>query len=275
MVNIGDIPITNIKLGDIDIVAGFLGDIPFYTSTPLDWLYFKNYSSAPQTLVIWSDNVGDAPADYQSIQYSLDTIQWQNVPIIDDSNFLEMAVQGVNPGESIYLRGNNPFMTTGTNHTVIFMTGDYAIGGNIATLFWGTDYHGETFINDDLPYGFAGLFRYPQNVPYNIGWLMNAEELTIPQANKFGAFAELFADQTQFNISPKITQNPSPNGYERMFWNCQSLAKIYALFTDCGQGFTDDWVMGVSGYGNMFVTDINLWQYGDSGCPNGWNIMTI
>lgn len=272
MINIGDTAFTNIAIGDTSVLSVYVGDVQVYPSgfTPQPWFYVQDMTGNQQTIYIWSNNY--FPSDPNSLAWSdNDGYTWNPLQFSFNPDFVASVT--LYPFQRIHFKGRCEFMTKDEFSTVIFSTGDFSIGGNLASLRYGNSFRDQHVMDERSDYAFAGLFRHEQNIPYIMGNLIIADDLVVPQSSVIGTYASLFANQTALQGVPRLEFEPSQNAYDRMFYGCSSVNKIYAMFRDNGIGYTEQWTDGVSGWGDFITIDPNMWGYGIDGIPQGWNVI--
>lgn len=91
-------------------------------------------------------------------------------------------------------------------------------------------------------------------------------------------YERMFYNCTSVTTSPTL---PAPilvlHCYRRMFYGCSSLSTIKCLAVQygSGDGYTTEWVYGVSPTGTFYKDASGSWARGDNGIPDGWTVQFV
>lgn len=250
----------------------------------------------------------DVPADSgQGFEYSYDGVNWVKGQTYNNTGYTLIFP---NVGEKVYFRhsGFTSYYTStsgGSWYKAFAIRGDCEVGGNILSLYFGSDFTGQTRFNlssSDTSYGFSKLFYMAST---QLNWVVSAEKLVFPY-NAVGGhgFSEMFRNCVHLTTAPSIIQTEQPSdymmyrmfygctalqvapdlpalrignhSYDEMFYGCSALNYVKAMITTTpGSGYTNNWLSGVSLTGTFVKNSNTSWNVsGASGVPSGWTIQT-
>lgn len=223
-----------------------------------------------------------------SIWYSIDDgITWTY--LTNNTNTPTIAA-----GKKIIWKGNGSIPGGSTGMGRFYSTCDFKVDGNIMSLVYNDNYSGQTSLSG-LDYVFKDLFTGTRVVDAS-GLLLPATTLST------GCYLSLFSYCDKLTIAPElIATNLTERCYETMFQNCSSLTtapvlrasilsyRSYAfMFENCfnltyvkclatdlyGESSTIYWTNNVSRTGTFVkATNMNDWEIGVNGIPDGWSII--
>ena len=174
--------------------------------------YVENISSSSETLII-KKSTSDAPT--LTIEYSTDKLNWSLLGNTSTSN-LSLTI---NSGSKLYLRCNTDNWTnnnTGSNNTIL---GCSKVGGNIASLLYGSNFTGEeSTFPGSTDMQFFNLF-------YNNTNLKDASKLILPFLTLTPyCYSEMFKFCGSLLYAPELPAlTLAKRSYEQMFTNCSLL----------------------------------------------------
>ena len=287
--NFADVTDWRIPQGDVIRVTDSQNRVIW--EKPLDCaepFFVENISSSSETLII-KKSASDAPT--LRIEYSTDKINWNLLGNTSTSNLSRT----INVGSKLYLRCNTDNWTnnnTGSNNRIF---GCSKVGGNIASLLYGSNFTGEEstfsgstdmqffhlfYNNTNLkdasklilpfltltPYCYSEMFKF-------CGSLLYAPELPALTLAK-RSYEQMFTSCSSLISAPKrIAPNTlAESCCNAMFWNCTSLVSSPELSAT---------TLVLNCYNAMFQNCTNLntvkclaTRYSVSNCTNRWLIGT-
>lgn len=141
------------------------------------------------------------------------------------------------------------------------------ISGNIMSLCYGDNFSGVTEHNYEclFPYLFAGSS------------ISNVENLILPIKNvsMFGYWG-MFSECTNLAKSPLIEAESI--GYKAMGWMFNGCSNLKEIRCRLSSGFEEElslWVKGVFPNGIFYGKNVNDWETGNNGIPEGWEKIEI
>ena len=141
---------------------------------------------------------------------------------------------------------------------------DVKLGGNINSLL-SSDNPSQVAVGINA---FASMFRGCQTI-------VDASELILSAktTNNY-SYEAMFKGCTALRTSPIIcAEHVGAFAFNTMFTDCISLERITCLATDAWSANCRNWVQHVSPTGTFYKHRDATWQTGDSGIPNGWDVI--
>ena len=142
----------------------------------------------------------------------------------------------------------------------------FNIEGNIMSLIYGDDFNGQTTLtNDDIR--FSALFS-------RLSSLISAENLILPTNTTTNCYSCMFDGCTSLTIPPILRATTlAQYCYNDMFYGCASLNSIICLATSMlEENCTYGWLGSVAQIGTFKLATTSIWEIGESGIPNGWDV---
>lgn len=280
------------------VVSGFITDgngtpreaiIPGQTA--YTGFYVEDVSGSANTLSISHP----AGVGYDlTIQKSTDGKTWSTMGTTSST-----AITATVPANGrLYLRCNaNAWTSSSVNGNQISCSGNFNVGGNILSLFYGTSFTGEeTSLPSNSGYEMAFMFN-------GVNTLISAQDLIIPvtalntwSCNKMFSYSRnltyppdmssittlsqgscycMFQGCSKLTVTPVLNAAVIPQyAYKQMFDDCSLLSTVYCYATDISANqCIYQWMNGVAASGTFNrSSNCYKWIAGINGIPNGWNV---
>ncbi len=182
---------------------------------PTDWFYVEDRSGSTNTLqIVKTDNT----AFTLSVEYSNNGENWQTL----GSTSTTAITTTIPANGKVYLRCETyRWGKTNSYFNTITATGSHAVGGNILSLIYGSNFDNQTEYQYGLEYMFTGLFC-------NSTTLVDAGDLVIPMSSAAPyIFMRTFKGCTNLLTAPNLpATNLSDYCYEEIFFGCTKLVNI-------------------------------------------------
>ena len=256
MINLGNIKISDIRLGANQVKAIYFGSEQVWGGEePVgDWLCFTAKQDG-STLRL--DKVG-SPAEIY-LETSTDGNTWSDYSWTDSTgDTLTLA----NVGDKVYMRTTTENQTIGNVSCKFYnfvMTGQIAASGNIQTLL-----NADGSRTDAPAYCYYNMFNGCTS-------LTQAPELPATTlANN--CYSGMFYNCTSLTTAPDLPATTLANGcYSEMFKYCSNLSSIDVSFTTWNNtNSTPRWVDGVAASGTFTCPAELPDTRGTSNIPEGW-----
>ena len=293
--NIGDLTIANLYLGDIQALSACLGTQVIWSQSGSG----PDYSSMPLTFEILSAGTiiwkASNTAYTTTIEYSTDN--GENWSSITANTGDSAPAINVNAGDKVMFRGNNESYCNSNSYYNSFSgsTATFDVYGNIMSLIDSTGFATATTLASS--YTFYYLFAYCTG-------LISAEKLILPAttlANE--CYSSMFYGCTSLTTAPSILPATTLAGacYHNMFTRCTSLTSapelpattlaagcyrymfdgctnlnyIKCLATDISaSNCTRYWVSAVASSGTFIKnSSMTSWTTGQNGIPSNWTVV--
>lgn len=195
----------------------------------------------------------------QILEYSLDNQIWINM---DTSTNVSL-----NDGEKMYVRGVLSSANALTKYTRFLITGNVSLSGNI-NYVW----------NKDDPDN--ALKIYCGNAMFmNCQGITDASKLKFPATNLLVyCYGQMFKGCSSLTKAPELPATKlATDCYNSMFSGCTNLNYIKCLAENISSSnCTNNWVSGVASIGTFVKSpNMNDWNIGTNGIPEGWTIKEI
>jgi hypothetical protein len=227
----------------------------------------------------------------RTIEYSLNDGEWTQITAGHDSTI------DVSAGDIVRFKGeNNSYATSNTAYSGFgnIGTAAYNVYGNIMSLIYGDNFveqivlptsftfcclfDGSNVVSAQhlvLPATIATAHCY-RAMFANCSLLTRAPEILPAMALADNCYRYMFNNSIRMETTPEL---PAPtlatNCYVGLFNNCSSVNLIKCLagsipYASC----TSNWVTGVRSIGTFIKAQgMEGWSRGNSGIPNGWDII--
>lgn len=218
MINLGNIEIADLRLGQLQAKSAWLGDKEIWSGeqpapTEVYAVCFENVGSTTGTIGL----AHASNALVLDLQQSSDGVTWIT---FNQSNPATVAV-----GEKVYIRAGETGQTTfssGTYNSQInnfnLANSNFKVSGNILYLL---KQNGEVTISRESP--FYTLFK-------NSGSLVDASEFILPAPTVVNQYNKLFSGCSALTAAPALPATTLTNYcYANMFENCVALTTAPAL----------------------------------------------
>lgn len=229
----------------------------------------------------------------RNFEYSYDEATW--ITISTDEDYFSDWDITLQPGETVYIRGNNTWLNDVNHYFYIYSEDNGStIAGNINSLF-NTDLSvrilpegikfnslfsdcNAKFGQIALPATTIGTTAYSYMFE-NCVELVNAPNLPATTLKGEQHYARMFWGCRNLVNGPEISVvNPGVSSFRDMFWACPKLENVKVHFTRWtdifGNVISRDWMSGVSATGNFYCPSTLPQTRGDSYIPSGWTIHT-
>lgn len=268
---LGTTDISKIMVGSTEVTSGYLGTVSIFSSgpqplDPTEPFYFYNNSNTNGNIGFNSSTT--APSA-KTVYYSTDKTNWSTattaktvlIPIAAKTKVYFKISGGLAQNTNVYWQFRTTVLT------------DCSVGGNIMSLFYGTNFTGsETTIPNNSNGG------YLQHLFNGVSTITDASKLLLPATTlRNNCYNSLFRGCTSLATAPELPATTLTQGcYSMMFYGCSNLNYVKCLATDISAiDCTASWVNGVSATGT-FVKDVNMssWTTGNNGIPTNWTVQS-
>lgn len=168
--------------------------------------------------------------------------------------------------------------TYGTDDIGTFSsTCKFNVSGNILSLYYINDFYNYDKFPTYSSTGYNTLTYVSQNMFKNCIYLINANNLILPNKLNERCYAYMFEGCTNLIIAPNLMASKLKyKCYYNMFNGCTSLNYIKMLATDISESSClDDWVNNVATSGTFIKSKNITFNIGTSGIPTGWEVIEI
>lgn len=286
--NIGDLQITNLCVGDIPALSACVG-------TELVWSGGSQpgpqpvYSAMPLTFEVTSPGIimvgaNNLPRDRVKTGIEIDVYKNDSYLSTINTNIsipnTGLTVDQATVGDIYEFKGVYGTATPGTSDSTTFTFCGTTIGfnmyGNIFSLV-DTDFANRDAFSATTSgrgpitgqaeyYTFAALFK-------GCTGLTSAEHLYLGNDTVPNCFRTLFRDCWSLQMGPVLpAPEPAQGAYTYLFRYCTGLSQITCVLTGSPQDITTNWVDGVSATGTFIKHPNATWPTGTSGIPSGWTV---
>ncbi len=156
-------------------------------------------------------------SDVSNLQYSLDEKNWNNITVENN-----IGTATVSANSRLYLRAVATAWGTNNLGSTITVNRNFAVGGNILSLLYGSSFDGTQtqFIDTTKSYIFRRLFTGSGKTN-----LISAENLVLLTANSTGCYGSLFNGCSNLTTPPPTlpANDLKQYCYEGMFESCSRL----------------------------------------------------
>lgn len=235
--------------------------------------YVENLTNNDGTVSI---NKVHSSARTLSIEYSTNKSDWT---VLGNTSTTALNVN-VAANSKTYLRCSTPYWYKSYYNAFNTATINFGIGGNIMSLFYGSNFRGNETNWPTNPYGSTGV-RAAASMFKDNTYLVDASKLIIPSVNDHyeNDFRQMFAGCTSLVSSPILYQQILTDKiYGFMFYGCTSLNDVKCLATDISATeCTSNWLLNVSPTGTFTCAQgmSQTWPTGTSGIPSGWTVIEV
>ena len=294
----------DIRYGSTSVSAVYLGNQKIWPTShdySLDYLTLTALGSGNVTIQIIDHT--ESSTFTTAIDYSTDGTNWTTATVTYGTS---VTIPVAN-NDKLYFKGNRNYykvQTLAYDHLNITADVNHIISGNIMSLFYNTNFAGQTVIpsgsQGQLTHNLYGLFA--ENT-----YLSDASNLIIPATTLTeGCYMSMFGGCTSLTVAPNLpattlgynygcyqgmfkgcsSLETAPylpasslvaNCYESMFEDCTSLNYVKARFTtEPSNTYTRDWLSNVSSTGTFVKSQFANWtNVGTNAVPTGWTIETF
>lgn len=146
-------------------------------------------------------------------------------------------------------------------------SGNFKIGGHIASLLFGDNYSGATLTSTNN-YAFEDLFSGDTH-------LTDASDLVLPDTTAASCYTGTFENCTNLTAAPALPATTLADScYVRMFRSCTSVNEIICYADTLGTDSTYQWLAGVASSGDFYKLGSATFASGASGIPTNWTVHT-
>lgn len=247
----------------IPVGWGAIEDVDYYSQE------YLTIEALEDSEVYFEKDMSTTGADMISVQFSVDKGGWRWVTFSSYSTVIMLS-----KGSRMRLRGSaekygaisNP--NEGGYHTGNYfrIRGSANVYGNIMSLCCGDNFKNVTEWN--YPNVFPGLFMGSD--------IISAANLILPlnSVPEWG-YADMFRTCSSLVETPYIVATQiGESGCRRMFFYCGNVSSVKCNF-EYGSNITQNWLNGVAETGTFYGRDIENWDRGVSGIPEGWEIKNL
>jgi len=210
----------NNKLTFDGISEIYVGSNKVYSSAidySTEYFFVENLTNNANTLSIKKNN---ASAPTINVYRSIDKTNWTSI----GSTSTTAITYSIPANSKVYLRATTNSWSTSGYYNSITCSGNFAVGGNIMSLLYGSSFIGKTVFPTSSTYNFSRLFQNSTNLKNIVNLVLPATTLTQ------GCYQFMFSGCTGLTSIPRLPATTLANNcYNSMFSGCTGITSIPLL----------------------------------------------